>query len=123
MSVDRSPPRGRFGASDRLRTRGDFNRVFGVGRRIHGRRITIVVAPAASERCRLGLAISRGAGNAPQRARLRRVCREAFRGLRHDWPQPVDVVVMARTPWPGLGLADMQAELGKLMSMVRWAKI
>ena len=116
-------PRGRFGRGDRLLTRRDFDRVFRRGQRKRGPHLAIVVRRAGAEGSRLGLAVSRGAGNSPRRARLRRLCREAFRALRWHWPRSVDVIVMIRNPWPTAAMQDVRDELADLMNRLRWSAI
>lgn len=64
---------------------------------------------------RLGLAIARGCGNAPARARMRRLLRESFRALRAAWPG-LDLVVSCSRPWPGAGMADVAEELAALVA-------
>jgi len=88
------------------------------GRRARGPHLAISVRGNDGTHPRLALAIARGAGNSPQRARLRRLLREAFRALRHDWPA-IDVLVNCRTPWPDAGLDDVAAELTALVARAR----
>ena len=109
-----SAPCGTFGRSDRLRTRGDFDLVMRKGRRVYGRRLGFLVCPGTCGGRRLGLAVSRGAGPAVARARLRRLIREAFRSLRGQWPDAIDVVVTVRRPWPDADLAAVCRELSWL---------
>jgi ribonuclease P protein component len=59
---------------------------------------------------RLGITVSRKAGNAPQRNRAKRLIREAFRATRELWPPDLDVVVIARGPLGPLGLCDVVGE-------------
>lgn len=93
------------------------------GRRAKGSHLVVVVQPRAAEpttACsRLGLAVARSAGHAPARARMRRLLREAFRALRSDLLRPVDVVVMAQTPWPDARFCDVTGELAALLRQVR----
>ncbi len=56
---------------------------------------------------RLGLSVSRRAGNAVKRNRVKRLLREAFRLQRHDWPSGYDLVVVVR-PHDLLSLAEYQ---------------
>ena len=80
----------------RLRTRGDFARVYG-GRavknvgplRVHGR-------PNGLLYCRLGLSVSTRAGNAVMRNAIKRRLREAFRLLQYDLPSGYDLVIIVR---------------------------
>ncbi len=132
MQIGQLAPRGHFGHCHRLRTRADFTQVFRGGRRMRGQHFAIVVRlrmgeerggqdpdPAAgrsgSPGSRLGLAVGRKSGNAPQRARLRRLLREAFRSLRYDLTQPIEIVVRTLGPWPGADLAAVHSELGALL--------
>ena len=59
---------------------------------------------------RLGIAVSRKVGNAVVRNRVKRLVREAFRAMRSQFGDRVDVVVIARSlesPW---GLSDVTSE-------------
>lgn len=68
---------------------------------------------------RLGLSVSKGVGNAPERARMRRLLREAFRALRGRLKASCDMVVIAKSPWPDAQLADVAGELVGLMQRLR----
>lgn len=56
---------------------------------------------------RIGLSTSRKVGTAPRRNRIRRMLREAFRLMQHDFPRGYDLVVVVRAHEPLL-LADYQ---------------
>lgn len=108
----------RFTKEDRLRTGNDFTRVFRGGRRKKGATVEFIWKRGAGNRTRLGLVVSRKAGKAVVRNRIKRIAREVFRLNRHRLPEPLDLVVRAyprKEPipdFPGvekdfLDLADM----------------
>ena len=69
---------------------------------------------AAAERdrrpARLGIVTTRKIGNAVQRNRIKRVCRECFRLWPDFLPDGVDLVVIARAGAHELGLAEVRGE-------------
>jgi len=79
----------------RLRSPGDFRKVYASGRRYESRLMTAFVRPNGLEHNRLGITASRKAiGNAVERNRSKRLLREAFRlsqvaleglDIRYDW--------------------------------------
>jgi ribonuclease P protein component len=58
----------------------------------------------------LGLVVSRAVGTAVRRNRVKRLCRECFRGWPDLLPDGVDLVVIARPGAHELGLAEVRAE-------------
>jgi ribonuclease P protein component len=95
MTATPRPGSARFPRACHLRRRRDFQRVFRAGGVSHGRYLSvrIVRRPAADAPPRLGLAVSRRAGNAPARNRIRRRIRELFRHRLATLPPGLDVVV------------------------------
>lgn len=101
--------------------RADFDRVLRKGVRRRGDHLAISLlrldpdaATDAVAGCRLGLAVGRGAGHSPARARMRRLLRESFRALRSTWP-PLELVVHAGRAAPGATLASIADELEQLV--------
>jgi ribonuclease P protein component len=102
-----------FGADRRLRRHAEFVRAQSDRsvRRIGTPHFTLLVAPQETPAAaRLGLVVSRRVGGAVQRNRVKRLCRECFRGWRGLLPQGVDLIVIAREGAPELDLAAVRAE-------------
>ena len=96
-----------------IRTR-HFDRVFDARVKAAAGPLIVWAAPNDLEHCRLGLAISRRAGNAVTRNRIRRLVRESFRLLQHGLPRlphGYDVIVSVRRHEP-LSLDQYRAALG-----------
>ncbi len=97
-----------------IRTR-HFDRVFAARVKAAAGPLIVWAAPNDLEHCRLGLAISRRAGTAVTRNRIRRLVRESFRLLQHGLPRKphgYDVVVSVRRHEP-LSLEQYRAALGR----------
>ena len=63
---------------------------------------------------RLGLSVGRKVGTAPKRNRIKRLIREAFRLMQHDWPGGFDIVVNVRPHEVGT-LAEYQKMMSGVM--------
>lgn len=103
-----------FGPERRIRRRADFVRVQSEGERTSTRHFVLLVAPrplGGDARCaRLGVVVTRKVGNAAQRNRVKRLCRECFRQWPGLVPEGIDLVVIARAGAPELDLARVRAE-------------
>ncbi len=87
---------GRFDRTRRVRRRVEFQRVFERGVRVHGRYVTLLMAPAPSASSRLGIVASKKLGGSVARNRAKRLIREVFRQHPPQAGRPVDVVVIPR---------------------------
>ena len=85
--------------------------------------LTIFAIPNSLPHPRLGLSVGRKVGIAPKRNRIKRLLRESFRLLQHDWPTGYDIVINVR-PHDVLLLADYQRILSHLMVALHkeWVK-
>jgi ribonuclease P protein component len=63
---------------------------------------------------RIGIRISRRCGTAPRRNQIKRLLRESYRLMQHDWPIAVDLVITVK-PHEPLLLADYQKLLSGAM--------
>jgi ribonuclease P protein component len=81
----------------RLRKRGEYLRVQGVGRRHHTEHFVVLTAPGAREgSSRVGITVSTRVGNAVVRNRVKRMLREILRISWRRIAPPADVVVIAK---------------------------
>jgi ribonuclease P protein component len=87
---------GRFDRTRRVRRRVEFQKVFERGVRVHGRYLTLLMAPAPGTRSRLGLVASKKLGGSVARNRAKRLIREIFRQHPPQAGRPVDVLVIPR---------------------------
>jgi ribonuclease P protein component len=115
-----------FGPERRIKRRADFLRVQEAGQRASTPHFVLLVAKrepgkpgeeggeAKGKLCaRLGIVVTRKVGNAVQRNRIKRVCRECFRLWPRDTPlvpDGIDLVVIAREGAHELGLAEVRDE-------------
>jgi ribonuclease P protein component len=63
---------------------------------------------------RLGIRIGRRCGTAPRRNRVKRMLRESYRLMQHDWPLAIDLVITVK-PHEPLPLAEYQRMMSHVM--------
>jgi len=109
-----------FPKSLRIRKRGGFRRVYDAGRKVHGRLFTAFVLDAETDTLRIGLTVTRKVGASHERNRCRRLLREAFRRHRKEaGDAAAHVVINVKREMIGARLADVEAEMVKLLTRVR----
>ena len=86
----------RFPSRLRLKTPGEFRRVFEAGVVVSDECLVLNGALNDLDYSRWGISIPRKVGNAVQRNRWKRLLRESFRTLRHQLPAGCDWVVRPR---------------------------
>jgi ribonuclease P protein component len=89
-------PGRRITRAERLRSGGQFRRVFQKGLRLEGAFFSLVAAPNNCGHDRLGLAASRKVGNAVERNRAKRRLRECFRRWKRGQGPALDLVLVAK---------------------------
>ena len=103
-----------FSKDQRVRGREEFAAVFDARVRQSRGPLTAYALPTGGNSPRLGLSVSRRVGTAPRRNRIKRLLREAFRLMQHDFPRAYDIVIVVR-PHEPLILAEYQRMLTGLM--------
>ena len=96
-----------FRPQHRLRLPSQFSAVYEAKARESRGPLTVYALPNDLGHPRLGMSVSRKVGTAVRRNRIRRLVRESFRLLQHDFPRGYDLVVVVR-PHEPLILAEYQ---------------
>jgi ribonuclease P protein component len=105
---------GGFPRDARLLSPKDFERVYGLRRRVSNACFSINVAPSPTGRARLGLSVgAKAVGNAVARNRVKRVVRDWFRRCKDELP-PLDLVVGARNVAASAHNAQLRESLDHL---------
>lgn len=102
-----------FGKERRIRRRSDFLRVQAVGQRATSSHFVLLVAAREADAAacsRVGFVVTKKVGNAVQRNRIKRVCRECFRTWPDLVPDGIDLVVIARAGADELDLGQVRSE-------------
>ena len=89
-------PDQRLGRNRRLTRTSLFQQTYAQGRRAVGRGMVLWLREGEGASLRLGVVAGRKVGGAVQRARAKRLMREAYRRNRHGFSGPFDVVLVAR---------------------------
>lgn len=111
----------RFPRTDRIRRREDFVRVQRAGLRAPCGSVMILALPAATGARRIGFTVSRKVGNAPTRNRVKRRLRELYRTSKDQWPQTLDIVVIARQQAATASFAELREAMEKGARKLRQA--
>ncbi len=114
--MSRNRPLG-FPKTMHLRRPADFRRVYDCRCSVSDQLLIAYGCANDLGHVRLGLSVSRKFGNAVKRNRLRRLCREAFRQNRHDFPFGLDVVLIPRSSQEA-SLADLSQALTTLVPLL-----
>jgi ribonuclease P protein component len=105
-------PSHRFSKSQRVRQRGEFQRVFEIGYKVSTRYFTLLLAPGSAPEARLGIVASRKLGDSVHRNRAKRLIREMFRHIDGSDGAAVDLVVIPRRELFDAHYKDLEREFG-----------
>src|SRR4051812_38897493 len=103
-----------FAKDKRIRSKAEFSAVFDRGTRATRGPLMAVAMPNDQSTPRLGISVPKRVGSAPKRNRIKRMIRESFRLMQHDFPRPYDLIIVVR-PHEMMILAEYQRLLSALM--------
>jgi ribonuclease P protein component len=106
-----TPARHTFPPSRRLKSPAEFRRAYDRDRSAADAILVVYACENGLAHPRLGVSVSRKAGGAVARNRLKRLFREAFRLTQHDLPPGVDFVLIPRAKAGGPTLDRLRASL------------
>jgi ribonuclease P protein component len=116
-SLSPTRPNNSFPRANRLSGRTNFLAVITgrASKRLRGRWCELVVADTGESEpeTRFGISVSRKAGNAVRRNRLKRIIREHLRTHKGSWP--ANKMVVIRIKWPVADEAGLLAELEDML--------
>ena len=102
--------------SERVNKRSDYRAIYNQGVWRSSRHFTSVTCSNEKGTKRLGITVTKKAGNAVKRNRIKRLIREFFRLNKDLFPAGHDVVVMAKRNMPPLTYQEACRELTELIS-------
>lgn len=102
-----------FGAALRVKKRPEFLKLQHTGVKVSADCMMAVALRNDSGQQRLGLTVSSKVGPAVVRNRIRRRLRELFRKRRHELPQGIDLVLIARASAAEADFARLSRAFGK----------
>lgn len=100
-----------FTKTDRIRDKGDFERLKKSPTKFTDGVFLAVILPNDKGFCRLGVAVPKRVGSAVARNRIKRLIRETFRLNRNFLPDSIDLLVIVRKPPDPLTLGEFRTRI------------
>jgi ribonuclease P protein component len=111
--VSRQQDGQKFGPALRVKTRPEFLKLQETGVKVSADCVLAVALRNDSGQQRLGLTVSSKVGPSVVRNRIRRRLRELFRKRRHELPEGIDLVLIARSSAAEADFARLSRAFGK----------
>ena len=105
-----------FSREYRLRKSTEFKRIFSRGRSAATRFFVIYSLPNRLAFPRLGIQVKAKIGSAVRRNYIKRMVRETFRKMKHEFRQPVDLIFIAEKEILDLKCLEFRQEFRKVLS-------
>ncbi|MGB5158570.1 ribonuclease P protein component [Desulfobacterium sp. N47] len=86
-----------FLKTERILKRREFYELSKKGNRIKNKYVTVIYSPGSTEKCRLGLTVTKKIGNSVQRNRIKRYIREFFRVNKSRFKNNWDINVIPKS--------------------------
>ena len=102
------------GKMERLRSRGEFDRVFSSGKYFAHPLVVLHLVRNEGAGRRVGFTVGRRAGTAVKRNRAKRLLREAYRSLADRLPKDVDLILVGRQTTPQSNAGEVTRALEDL---------
>jgi ribonuclease P protein component len=104
-----------------VRKRPEYLAIQGGGRRLVGQHYMLFARRAAepTRAARFGVTVSRKVGNAVLRNKVKRWIRESCRRMQGEFPEGLDLVIVARPSAAGAGYGPTASELANLARRIR----
>ncbi len=96
---------------DRIRKRAEYKSIYEQGTRTHSRNFIIISQKNSLGYGRIGITLSKKAGNSVRRNRIKRMVREFFRLNKNRLAASQDIVVIGKKGIPRLSYREVCAEL------------
>lgn len=107
-----------FRAMQRVKSQPDFQRITRKGVKLVRGPLIFNATLSRSPKTRIGIRISRRCGNAVVRNQIKRLLRESYRLMQHDWPFAANVIITVKPHTPLMLPAYQKLLSGAMVQLV-----